>query len=93
MRVAFLLIFALLVLAASNHAQATTERGYMMLAQMIPSCAEQANVWYLQYIGFKCNTPNPPERDTCQLLMEKICELAEKKRCVGARPYCLIKKK
>ena len=92
MRMGIVLIFALLVLAASNHAHATTERG-LKLAQIIPSCAEQANVWYLQYIGFKCNTPNPPQRDTCQLLMQNICDLAEKKRCAGARPYCLIKKK
>jgi hypothetical protein len=95
MRITILLTLALLTLAllASNQAQATTEQGYMRLAQMIPSCREQANVWYLQWIGLKCNTPNPPQRDTCQLLMDNICDLAERRRCEGARPYCLRNKK
>jgi hypothetical protein len=92
MRTVILLTLALLVQAASDRAQAATERGYMLLAQIIPSCGEQANVWYLQYIGLKCNTPNPPQRDRCQLLMNNICDLAEKKRCEGARPYCLKKR-
>jgi len=99
MRITILLTLALLTLAlfASNHAQATTkqsqEQSHMRLAQMIPSCREQANVWYLQWIGLKCNTPNPPQRDRCQLLMDNICDLAERRRCEGARPYCLRNKK
>lgn len=89
MRTTILLTLALLAQAASNQALASTEQSHTRLAQIILSCREQANVWYLQWIGLKCNTPNPSQRDRCRPLMDNICELAEKKRCEGARPYCL----
>lgn len=90
MRTSILLILALLVPAASNHAQATTQQGYTLLAQartrLPASCGEQANALYLQYTSLKCNTSNPPRPGQCEPLMARICALAEK--CERAGAYC-----
>lgn len=97
MRKTLLLTFALLaaqavlLLSADKHAQATTQQDHVRLAQIILSCREQANVWYLQWTSLRCNQANPP-RDKCDPIMKSICDLADRK-CASARVYCTIKKR
>jgi hypothetical protein len=86
MRATILLTWALLLHAASSHAQAT-QRGHIVMAQIpIASCVDQAKAWYLQYTSLKCDTRSPTQPDKCGPLMTSICSLAAK--CERAKAYC-----
>jgi hypothetical protein len=87
MRAVVLLVLTLFSLAFSQHAQAETEPGRIVLAQRILSCGEQANTLYLQYTALKCNTRSPSRSDKCKPLMDNICAIAA--RCERAKVYCV----
>lgn len=87
MRATVLLTLALVLHAASSHAQAAMQQGHILLTERILSCGEQANVLYLQYTSLKCNTRAPSQPDKCKPLMTEICTLADK--CERAKAYCI----
>ena len=87
MRAAVLLGLTLVLLAPPNDAHAEIQPGRVLLAQRILSCGEQANTFYLQYTGLKCNTRNPSQPDKCKPLMDSICTIAEK--CERAKVFCV----
>jgi hypothetical protein len=74
-------------LAFSQHAQAETEPGRIVLAQRILSCGELANTLYLQYTALKCNPRATSQHDKCKPLMDNICAIAA--RCERAKLFCV----
>jgi hypothetical protein len=84
---AAVLLSLMVSLAFSQHAQAETEPGRIVLAQRILSCGELANTLYLQYTALKCNTRAASQPDKCKPLMDNICAVAA--RCERAKLFCL----
>ncbi|MFL5324116.1 MAG: hypothetical protein ACJ8A4_07670 [Microvirga sp.] len=84
---AAVLLSLMISLAFSQHAQAETEPGRIVLAQRILSCGELANTLYLQYTALKCNTRAASQPDKCKPLMDNICAVAA--RCERAKLFCL----